>query len=205
MKTLTRGSAAAVLGIVIVAGVTLLGAGVAGAATLQPPFRVPLPFTNHAVFVQSDNPSGNQILAYDQASRRNVDTRRHLRHGRQWRRGDRLGRRPLASQGSLTLADSGHTLLAVDVGSNSVSVFRVYGAALALWQVVPSGGEFPTSTAGAWWPGVRAERRWSGLGAGLRLGPRHPSAVAGVEPFPGTRQREPAQLPGLTGTGGLHP
>jgi 6-phosphogluconolactonase (cycloisomerase 2 family) len=147
VKTLTRGTATAVLGTVIVAGVTLLGAGVAGAAALQPPVRVPLPFTNHAVFVQTDNPSGNQILAYDQASDGTLTPAGTYDTGGNG--GVETGSvvDPLASQGSLTLADNGHTLLAVNAGSNSVSVFRVYGAALALWQVVPSGGGFPTSIA----------------------------------------------------------
>ena len=147
MKTSTKGSAAAVLGILIVAGVTLLGAGVAGAATIQPPFRVPLPFTNHAVFVQTNNPSGNQILAYDQASDGTLTTAGTYDTGGNG--GVETGSvvDPLASQGSLTLADRGHALLAVNAGSNSVSVFRLYGTDLALWQVVPSGGEFPTSIA----------------------------------------------------------
>jgi len=135
------------LGTLIVAGVTLLGAGVAGAASFQPPFRVPVPFTNHAVFVQTDNTSGNQILAYDQASDGTLTPAGT--YGTGGNGGVETGSvvDPLASQGSLTLADGGHTLLAVNAGSNSVSVFRVYGAALALWQVIPSGGEFPTSIA----------------------------------------------------------
>lgn len=145
MKTFTRGSAAAVLATLIIAGVTLLGAGVAGAAALQPLVRVPSPFTRHAVFVETDNPSGNQILAYVQASDGTLTAAGTYDTGGNG--GVETGSvvDPLASQGSVALADGGHTLLVVNAGSNTVSVFRVYGAAMSLWQIVPSGGEFPTS------------------------------------------------------------
>jgi 6-phosphogluconolactonase (cycloisomerase 2 family) len=45
------------------------------------------------------------------------------------------------------LANGGNILLAVNAGSNTVSVFRVSGDRLALWQIIPSGGKFPTSIA----------------------------------------------------------
>jgi 6-phosphogluconolactonase (cycloisomerase 2 family) len=54
---------------------------------------------------------------------------------------------PLASQGSLTLADQGQVLLAVNAGSDTVSAFRVHGSNLSLSDVVPSGGQFPASIA----------------------------------------------------------
>jgi 6-phosphogluconolactonase (cycloisomerase 2 family) len=47
----------------------------------------------------------------------------------------------------LALADGGRILLAVNAGSATVSVFRVSGDQLALSQIVPSGGQFPTSIA----------------------------------------------------------
>ncbi len=55
---------------------------------------------------------------------------------------------PLASQGSLASADKGRVLLAVNAGSDSLSLFRVArGDKLQLKQVVASGGQFPVSIA----------------------------------------------------------
>jgi hypothetical protein len=54
---------------------------------------------------------------------------------------------PLASQGSLAGADHGRVLLAVNAGSNTVSLFRVRGDRLWLKQVIAAGGTFPVSIA----------------------------------------------------------
>ncbi len=54
---------------------------------------------------------------------------------------------PLASQGSLVLTDNKKWLLAVNAGSNDLSVFRVKKDGLELVDVIPSGGDFPTSLA----------------------------------------------------------
>jgi 6-phosphogluconolactonase (cycloisomerase 2 family) len=144
----TRG-AKALLGTLVVAGLTVGLAGVASAATSIPVStpRTLSAFTNHAVFLQSDNPAGNQILTYDQAADG------VLSPGATYDTGGDGGVAagsvvdPLASQGSLALADGGRYLLAVNAGSNTVSLFRVTGDQLALWQIIPSGGQFPTSIA----------------------------------------------------------
>jgi 6-phosphogluconolactonase (cycloisomerase 2 family) len=52
---------------------------------------------------------------------------------------------PLASQGGLTLVNNGADLIAVNPGSNTVSVFAVEGAYLRLVQQIASGGTFPNS------------------------------------------------------------
>ena len=52
-----------------------------------------------------------------------------------------------ASQGSLAYNAGQGLLYAVNAGSNTVSVFAVHGDALALQQVVWSGGAFPVSVA----------------------------------------------------------
>ncbi|MFD5817743.1 lactonase family protein [Streptomyces sp. NPDC127038] len=102
---------------------------------------------HHAVFVQTDNPAGNQIVAYRRAENgRLTQLRTYDTHG--------LGgvldgsvADHLASQGSLTY-DRRHALLyAVNAGSNTVSVFSVDGDRLALRQVIGSGGRFPVSVA----------------------------------------------------------
>ena len=52
---------------------------------------------------------------------------------------------PLKSQGSLMLTQNGKWLLAVNAGSNSVSVFQVKNNGLTLTDTESSGGSFPVS------------------------------------------------------------
>ena len=102
---------------------------------------------DHVVFVQTDNPAGNSVVAYDRSS-----TGQLTQAGVYPTNG--LGGvltgsvvDHTASQGALTY-DSLHNLLyAVNAGSNTVSVFAVLGDKLLLIQVVPSGGAFPVSIA----------------------------------------------------------
>ncbi len=100
-----------------------------------------------AVFVQTDNTAGNQVVAYHRT-----------RHGAlTW-----AGTYPtgglggvltgsvvdhLASQGSLGYDRRRNLLYAVNAGSSSVSVFGMHGDRLFLRQVLPSGGTFPVSIA----------------------------------------------------------
>lgn len=100
-----------------------------------------------AVFVQTDNLAGNQVVAYHRAD----DGTLTFVHA--YATGGKGGALTgsvvdhLASQGSLTVDPVDHLLLAVNAGSNTVSVFAVSGDQLALVQVVPSGGSFPVSVA----------------------------------------------------------
>ncbi|HTU37949.1 MAG TPA: beta-propeller fold lactonase family protein [Acidimicrobiales bacterium] len=119
---------------------------IAGASAAPPP-----PFFetggDHAVFVQTDNPGGNQVVAYH----RNVNgtlvpAGTYATDGA----GGELNGSVvdhLASQGSLTYDPQQALLYAVNAGSNSVSVFSVHGDQLDLRQVVSSGGTFPVSVA----------------------------------------------------------
>ena len=143
MKSLSRLAVAigAAVGLSVLALPTIAGANPLPSG---PHFAVG---ADHAVFVQTDNPAGNQIVAYH----RNVDGT--LVPAGAYPTGGLGGVLNgsavdhLASQGSLTY-DSVHDLLyAVNAGSNSVSVFSVHGDQLALRQVVPSGGTFPVSIA----------------------------------------------------------
>jgi 6-phosphogluconolactonase (cycloisomerase 2 family) len=101
----------------------------------------------HAVFVQTDNLAGNQIVAFDrqpggslvQAGTYDTDGLGGQLNGSQVDF--------LASQGSLAFVPSANLLLAVNAGSNSISVFSVRGDQLSLRQVLPSGGSFPNSIA----------------------------------------------------------
>ncbi len=144
MTKIKRGATTVLLGALAVAGSTL---GIAGSAAATVPQATPptAPFTDHAVFLQTDNPDGNQIVAYDQASNGTLSPAGTYDTGGDGAVAAGSVVDPLASQGSLALADGGRILVAVNAGSDTVSVFRVSGDQLALWQIVPSGGQFPTS------------------------------------------------------------
>ena len=102
---------------------------------------------NHVVLVQTDNTSGNQVVAYDRAwdgaltpaGTYNTDGIGGVLNG--------SAVDHTASQGSLTYDQRSATLYAVNAGSNSLSVFSVRGDHLLLRQVVGSGGVFPVSVA----------------------------------------------------------
>lgn len=135
----------------LVAGVAVAGAALLGFSA--PAFASPHPHPHHdgagdhVVFVQTDNPAGNQVVAYD----RGADGR--LTEAGVYATGGKGGQLAgsvvdhTASQGSLTYDPATHQLLAVNAGSDTVSVFAVHGDRLALRQIVASGGEFPVSVA----------------------------------------------------------
>jgi hypothetical protein len=100
-----------------------------------------------AVFVQTDNPLGNQILAYQRASNGQLSNTGTYNTGGDGAVAVGSAVDPLASEGSLTLAEGGQMLLAVNAGSGTISVFHVHGSALSLTQVLASGGTFPSSIA----------------------------------------------------------
>ena len=54
---------------------------------------------------------------------------------------------PLASQGSLTLSQDNSLLFAINAGSGTLSVFRVEGSHLFLWDRVPTDGSEPNAVA----------------------------------------------------------
>ncbi|MBS2550046.1 beta-propeller fold lactonase family protein [Catenulispora sp. NL8] len=104
-------------------------------------------YGSHAVFVQTDNTAGNQVVSYQRAA----DGTLKLAHT--YATGGLGGVLTgsavdhTASQGALTYDAEHHLLYAVNAGSNTVSVFAVHGTALTLEQVVSSGGTFPVSVA----------------------------------------------------------
>ena len=100
-----------------------------------------------AVFVQTDNTAGNQVAAYARASDGTLTLAGTYPTGG-------LGGQltgsvvdHLASQGSLQYDAAQHLLIAVNAGSNSLTVFGVHGTRLHQRQVIGSGGEFPVSIA----------------------------------------------------------
>jgi 6-phosphogluconolactonase (cycloisomerase 2 family) len=100
-----------------------------------------------AVFVQTDNTAGNQVVAYARASDGTLSLAGTYPTGG-------LGGQltgsvvdHLASQGSLQYDAAQHLLVAVNAGSNSLTVFGVQGTRLHQRQIIGSGGEFPVSIA----------------------------------------------------------
>jgi 6-phosphogluconolactonase (cycloisomerase 2 family) len=145
MKSFTRLSIAAAAALATTA-VIASSASAASAPTADHQ-GARLGYAQQAVFVQTDNLSGNAVVAYQRAADGKLS-----QAGVYWTGG--LGGMltgsvadHLASQGSLTY-DAQHSLLyAVNAGSNTVSVFSVSGDRLTLRQVVGSGGAYPVSVA----------------------------------------------------------
>ena len=96
-----------------------------------------------AVFVQTNDPTGNSIDAYHRNGDGTLTFLRSYPTGGLGGRELGAGSDPIATQGSLRFDDG--LLLAVNPGSNTVSAFAVNGDQLALVQVVGSGGPFPAS------------------------------------------------------------
>jgi DNA-binding beta-propeller fold protein YncE len=129
----------------VVAAVSILAtAAVAAPALADPPpghgFGSPGP-----VFVETDGLAGNQIVVYE---RRQDGT---LAPAGAYATGGLGGALTgsvvdhTASQGSLLYDPGDDLLLAVNAGSNTISVFSVFGTHLLLRQVIGSGGSFPVS------------------------------------------------------------
>src|SRR5216684_1305861 len=100
---------------------------------------------DHAVFVQTNDPAGNSIVAYARHDDGTLTWAATYPTGGNGARAAGAAVDPLASQGSLVIDRDNGLLLAPNAGSNTVSVFSVSGHALQLNQVVASGGPFPAS------------------------------------------------------------
>jgi 6-phosphogluconolactonase (cycloisomerase 2 family) len=101
----------------------------------------------NAVFVQTNDPTGNAIDAFQ----RNGDGT--LTFLKSYPTGGLGGKElpgnqsdSLATQGSLRIVD-GRFLVAVNAGSDSITVFQVIGDQLERTQILSSGGPFPNSIA----------------------------------------------------------
>lgn len=95
-----------------------------------------------AVYVLSNQTSGNSVLVYSRSSDGNLTYAASYSTGG---KGTGTGGDPLGSQGALTLEPG--FLLAVNAGSNDVSLFAVDGSKLTLLDRKPSGGQMPVSVA----------------------------------------------------------
>jgi 6-phosphogluconolactonase (cycloisomerase 2 family) len=129
MRVLTRLSVAAIATLAVLA--------VAGSALAAGASRV--------VFVQTNSTAGNQIVAYAREADGTLVQAGVYNTGGLG--GQLIGSNSdhLASQGSLIYDKAEGLLYAVNAGSNTISVFAVFGNKLALRQVIGSGGSFPVS------------------------------------------------------------
>jgi 6-phosphogluconolactonase (cycloisomerase 2 family) len=99
----------------------------------------------HAVFVATDGVAGNYIVAYQREAGGSLTLKHKYPTGGS---GGALSGAVVdhtASEGALTYDRVHHLLLAVNAGSDNVSIFAVEGTSLRLLQVVNSGGTFPVS------------------------------------------------------------
>jgi 6-phosphogluconolactonase (cycloisomerase 2 family) len=152
MRVLTRACAARAASAVLAGAALSAGAALAASAVATPASAATaghglIPPSASAVFVQTDNTAGNEIVAYHRAADGTLTQTGTYPTGG-------LGGQltgsvvdHLASQGSLAYDPSQARLYAVNAGSNTVSVFGVYGDRLRLLQVISSGGTFPVSVA----------------------------------------------------------
>jgi 6-phosphogluconolactonase (cycloisomerase 2 family) len=97
-----------------------------------------------AVFVMTNNADRNEILSFARAADGSLNAFGSFTTGG---RGSGGNNDPLESQGSLRLSEDGSLLFAVNAGSGQLSVFRVFGPALALTQVATVDGSEPVAVA----------------------------------------------------------
>jgi 6-phosphogluconolactonase (cycloisomerase 2 family) len=128
-------AAGLILGVGVIA--TTSFAGATSAKDLAP--------TGHALFVETDATSGNSVLSYTRGTDGTVSYVATYATGGTGAIAVGSAADPLASQGGLALADNGNELLAVNAGSDTVSVFAVFGPYLHLIQQISTNGNFPVS------------------------------------------------------------
>lgn len=128
----------------------IAGAGIAAAASLAVfagPASADEGNSGAPVFVQTDRPAGNTIVAYTSAADGSLSQQGVYATGGRGGKLDGAAVDDLASQGSLTYDKAHNLLYAVNAGSNTITVFSVQGDRLVRRQVVSSGGDFPVSVA----------------------------------------------------------
>lgn len=98
-----------------------------------------------AVFVQTNDPAGNSVIAFDRRPDGTLEEAGAYPTGGLGGALDGAVVDRLASQGALTYDRAAGLLYAVNAGSDTVTVFAVRGDSLRRVQVVGSGGDFPVS------------------------------------------------------------
>lgn len=99
-----------------------------------------------AVYAMTNDLNANEIVVFDRHADGSLTLNgRVATQGQGGFAGDPVD--ALGSQNSLILSENNRWLLAVNAGSNEISVFRVAGSGLLFVEKVNSGGEFPVSLA----------------------------------------------------------
>ena len=102
---------------------------------------------SHVVFVQTDNTAGNQVVAYHRAADGTLSFAGSYNTGGLGGQLSGSVTDHLASQGSLTFDPRHSLLIAVNAGSDTITVFVAHRNRLFRQQVISSGGRFPVSVA----------------------------------------------------------
>ena len=92
---------------------------------------------HHAVFVMTNAADKNEVIAYQRSKDGSLRETQRIPTGG---RGSGGNNDPLESQGSLTLSGDHSLLFAVNASSGEVSVFRVEGSTLSIYDKVRSLG-----------------------------------------------------------------
>ncbi|WIX83702.1 beta-propeller fold lactonase family protein [Amycolatopsis carbonis] len=100
-----------------------------------------------AVFVQTDSPKGNAVVAYSRSTDGTLKQTAVYKTGGLGGVLDGSVVDHQASQGSLAYDERHQVLIATNSGSNTVTVFAVRGSQLVRIQTLASGGRFPVSVA----------------------------------------------------------
>jgi DNA-binding beta-propeller fold protein YncE len=140
-----------------------LGAPAVTASTTTPtPTSAHAADAGSAVFVQSNDPEGNTVVAYERLWDGTLDQQKVYKTGGLGGVLEGAELDHLASQGSLTYDDQAGLLYAVNAGSDTLTMFAVHGTTLERLQTVPTSGDFPVSVT------VHDEKVWvlNALGGG---------------------------------------
>jgi 6-phosphogluconolactonase (cycloisomerase 2 family) len=144
MKLKSSIRAAAAGSLIVGIGVTA-GALSAGAATHNRDFQPQQ--VGHALFVETESASGNNVLSYSRSSDGTISFAGSYPTGGFGATAVGATADPIASQGGLTLINNNSELVATNAGSDTVTVFAVEGTHLIWLQQVASQGQFPVSVA----------------------------------------------------------
>lgn len=137
-QTISRRRGAGLAAIGLVGALALAGSATANAASDRGPGHDRRPVVDR-LFTETNDASGNRVQVID------VGPRGGLRLGRSFPTGGLGTSAGLGNQGAVAL--EGRWLLAVNAGSDELSLFRVRRRSLSLVDVVPSGGDSPVSVA----------------------------------------------------------
>jgi 6-phosphogluconolactonase (cycloisomerase 2 family) len=167
---------AAAVAATAVAGTSLVTAAVASAQ----PGRAGHPAREaHAVFVQTNDESGNAILVYRRGAHGTLSRVGRVPTGGLGGSEPGAVVDPLASQGSLTYDGRHHLLYAVNAGSDTLTVFGVHGTRLGRRQVLPTGGHLPVSVGVARGVVYVLNAGGDGSVSGYRVHGRHLTRIPG--------------------------